>query len=279
MATREQQEKAVVFRALHEGPAPLVLPNAWDIASARLIEAAGFPALATTSAGICYALGYPDRQCIPRDEMLEAVARIAARVELPVSADLENGYGETPEAVAETLEAAIAAGVVGCNLEDGTNEPAAPLVDRGLMVEKIAAARAVADAAGLAFVINARSDGFLAGGSGPAVLAEAIARGRAYRAAGADCIFVPACVAEADIRALASEIDGPVNILAGPGTPPLARLAELGVRRVSTGSSLMRAAYQVVRAACAELTGPGSYDYASGALSWAELDALSGGKA
>ena len=180
MAPRTLRDQAEVFRRLHQGPAILVLPNAWDVASARVLEEASFPALATSSAGVAWALGYADGERITRGEMLEVVARIAARVRVPLTADMEAGYGRGPEAAAETARGVIAAGAVGLNLEDGTNE--GRLVDVTLHVERIHAVREAGRAAGVPLVINARTDAFELPGLPPAQrFAEAVRRANAYR--------------------------------------------------------------------------------------------------
>src|SRR2546422_6193818 len=174
------RDQAETFRKLHRGPAPLVPPNAWDVATARLVEEAGFPAVATTSAGVAWALGYPDGERISRDEMLAVVRRIAAAVRVPVTADLEAGYGATPEAAARTARDAIAAGAIGLNLEDGTNE--GRLLDASLHVCRIQAVREAGAAAGVAIVVNARTDAFEIEQWTPAQrLAEAVRRANAYR--------------------------------------------------------------------------------------------------
>ncbi len=187
-----QAEKAATFRKRHDGSRILVLPNAWDVASARLLEAAGFAALATTSAGVAWVLGYPDGERIPRDVMLDAVRRIVGRVSVPVTADMVAGFGPSPEHTAQTVHAVIAAGAVGLNLEDSTGDPSTPLVDMTLQVERIQAARAAATADGVPVVINARTDVFLAAvGAEATRIDHAVRRANAYRKAGADCLFVP----------------------------------------------------------------------------------------
>jgi 2-methylisocitrate lyase-like PEP mutase family enzyme len=252
-----QTEKAVQLRELHHGPAILVLPNAWDAASARVIEEAGFPAIATTSAGVALSLGYPDGQRIGRDEMLAAVRRIAAAVRVPVTADIEAGYGETPEAVAETIRGVLEAGAVGVNLEDSwERDGRAALVDLSLQEERIRAAREAAQAAAIPLVINARTDVFLHRLGDEA---EAVRRLNAYLQAGADCAF-PILVREpALVARLVVAIGGPVNILAGPGAPGIAHLQSLGVARVSFGSALMRAALGLTRRIATALKATGTY--------------------
>src|SRR5438128_11784948 len=235
-----QRERAAALRRLHQGPGILLLPNVWDVASARLVETAGFPAVATSSAGVAFVLGYPDGERISREEMAEWVGRIARRVSVPVSADMEAGYGPTPDDAAATARAVIKAGAVGMNLEDAP--PPGPggegkLMDQALPVERIRAAREAAAAAGVAIVINARTDVFLAAVGEPATrLAHAVRRLAAYRDAGADCLFAPGVCDAATIGALVRELGAPVNILAGKGCPPIPELARLGVRRLRLGS-------------------------------------------
>lgn len=270
--------KAERFLALHSGPDLLVLANAWDVASAAIVAAAGFPAIATTSAGVAFSLGYPDGERISRDEMLAVVRRIAAAVELPVTADMEAGYGRKPERVAETLRLTIEAGAVGANIEDSTPGPSHSLLDLSLAVERIRAAREAADRAGIAFVVNARTDPYMGPGEkGSAAFDEAVKRGNAYRAAGARSIFVPG-ISDAEIIArLVKAIDGPLNVLAGPNSPPLATLKSLGVKRVSIGGSLARATLALIRRAAEELRGPGTYGYAQDAIPHTEMNRLLGG--
>ncbi len=274
MTTNNQREKAERLRALHAGPRILVLCNAWDAASARVVEESGFPAIATTSAGIAYSLGYPDGQRIPREEMAAAVARITRAVAAPVTADMEAGYGRTPEAAAETARAAIAAGAVGMNFEDATDETT--FIDVELQCERIQAAREAAAAAGVPLVLNARTDVYLARAGDPEKwFGEAVRRVNAYRAAGADCLFVPGAYDRDLIARLVREIDGPLNILAGPTAPPIGELERLGVRRVSLGSGPMRATMTLVRKIIAELIGTGTYtSFTQETISYAEANRL-----
>ena len=187
-----QTEKAVQFRRLYRGPGVLLLPNAWDVASARIFEEAGFPAIATTSAGIAFSLGYPDGQRISREEMIARVARIARAVKVPVSADVEAGYGTTPEDAARTTRELIEAGAIGMNLEDASDRRDQPLLPLGLAIEKIKAAREAAAGLHVPVVLNARTDIYLLPGGNPdADYAEAVRRLIAFRDAGADCVFAP----------------------------------------------------------------------------------------
>lgn len=248
MDIREQARKAKAFRKLHHGPKLLLLPNAWDVASARILEEAGHPAIATTSAGIAYSLGYSDGQIISRDEMLSVVARIARAVRVPVTADLESGYGATAKEVSETVRAAIEAGAVGMNLEDLSGIKENPLLELPLQIEKIRAVRETATAMGVPFVLNARTDVFLAA-AGPEEtrVASTIERLRAYRDARADCVFAPGVTDLATIEKLVKAVEAPLNILALAACPPIAELERVGVARVSTGSGVMRAAMGVVQ--------------------------------
>ncbi len=266
--------KAEAFRALHEGPEPLVLVNASDAATARIVVEAGYPAVATSSAGVAWLMGYPDGERIPREEMLWMVRRIAERVDVPVTADMEAGYGTAPEAVADTVNATIEAGAVGLNIEDSAPQSAEPLLDFDLSVARIAAGRKAADETGVPAVLNARCDVFLRGGKGAAALDEAIRRCNAYRAAGADCLFVPFARDAATIGALANNIDGPVNILASAASPPLAELGRLGVARVSIGGLLSLAFGTLAREAAHELAGAGTYGFARDVILHPEMNAL-----
>jgi 2-methylisocitrate lyase-like PEP mutase family enzyme len=227
-----QREKAETLRRLHTAPELLVLVNVWDAASARTVAAVpACRALATASWSIAAAHGLPDGEALSRDAMLGAVERVAAAVELPVSADLERGYGATAIEVEETVTAAIAAGAVGCNLEDSVDDEARPLRPAAEHADRVAAARAAGERSGVPLVINARTDVFLVGGE----LEEAIERGRAYAIAGADCIFVPGAPDAATIERLVAGIGAPVSIFAHPGGLSLAELERLGVARASVG--------------------------------------------
>jgi 2-methylisocitrate lyase-like PEP mutase family enzyme len=273
------QEKASAFAERHRGPGIIVLPNAWDPGSAIVLADAGFPFVATTSAGIAFAQGLPDGQDLSRSRMLELVAQIAAAVEVPVSADLEAGYGPRPEDVAATVAGAVAAGVVGCNIEDSTGDRDRPLFGLELAVDRIRAGADAARASGLAFVLNARVDPYLVRLGTPGEnLAESIRRANAYREAGADCLYVPG-VTDADaIAELVREIDGPLNVLGArggaPSALPASELEALGVRRVSIGGSLAVAALALVRRAAEELREQGTFGYAGQAMSNSEANAL-----
>lgn len=256
---------AADFLALHQGPG-FVLPNAWDPGSARILEQVGFPALATTSAGIAFALGRPDAS-IDGDTMLEHVARIASSVGVPVTADLEAGYGGSPDDVARTVARVAELGVVGANLEDQID---GALFEVDVAAARIAAARAAAPAG--TFVINARTDTYFGAGAGD-VFAETIERATRYVDAGADCVFVPG-VDDADtIRRLAAEIPAPLNIVAGltATMTDAPTLFSLGVKRVSLGGSIARAALSLVEQAGRELFESGSLGFLDGVISYAEF--------
>jgi len=277
-----QHERAALFRRLHApGADPiLVLPNAWDAMSARLVEEAGARAVATTSAGISWALGYPDGQGASRDAMLEAVRRIVEAVRVPVSADVESGYGAgTPEDVAETARGVIAAGAVGLNLEDAPGRDGAPLLDAAANAERIAAARAAARAAGVDLFINARTDTYLRKvGDEAARFDETVRRARAYVEAGADGAFVPLAPDPDTVRRLAAAVGAPLNVIAGPGSPAVAELRALGVARVSVGPGLARSVMAHVRRAAAELLGPGTYAALAEQVPSPEANALFAGR-
>ncbi|MGA2483999.1 MAG: isocitrate lyase/phosphoenolpyruvate mutase family protein [Candidatus Acidiferrales bacterium] len=260
MNVQEQAEKAEGFRRLHKEPRILLLPNAWDVASARILEEAGFPAIATTSAGIAASLGYPDGQHISRQEMLDVVRRIAHAVRVPVTADVEAGYGTTPADMVETAKAVVAAGAVGLNLEDVTSKDEGSHVELPLQVDKIRAIREVASSLGVPLVINARTDIYLLPIGEPASRFErTVERLRAYRQAGADCLFAPGIRDRETITKLVQALAAPLNVLVSPGCPPLAELQKMGVARASVGSALMRATLGVVRRVGKELLETGTY--------------------
>jgi len=243
-----QAEKAEQFRKLHHGPRLLLLPNAWDVVSARILEECGHAAIATSSAAVAFSRGYPDGQRIPREEMLDVVARIARAVRVPVTADLEAGYGTTVKDMAETVKPAIEAGAIGMNLEDVTGDDESSQVAVPLQVEKIRAIRETAASLGVPFVLNARTDVYLMPIGPEATRFErTVERLRAYRDAGADCLFVPGLYDRDIIAKLVKAVEAPLNILANPACPPLAELEKIGVARVSSGSGIMRAAMGTVQ--------------------------------
>jgi 2-methylisocitrate lyase-like PEP mutase family enzyme len=276
MTKKSQAELARHFLELHRGPKILVLPNAWDVASARIFEDAGFPAIGTTSAGVANSFGYPDGQNIPRDQMLGVVRRITEAVEIPVTADMEAGFGTTPEQVADTAREVIAAGAVGMNLEDGVEGKPDILVDVNLQKEIIRAVLEVAAGAGIAFVLNARTDIFLSAiGPAEARLARTIDRLNAYHAAGAPSLFAPGVKDKETISQLARGVAGPLNILATVGTPPVSELQQLGVARVSVGSGPMRAALGFLGRMAREIREQGVFSLMTdGALPYADANRL-----
>jgi len=244
-------EKIALFRKLHQGPRILVLANASDAASARIFEQAGFSALGTSSAGVAFSLGYPDGQRVPADEMLAAVARIVRVVSIPVSADVESGYGD-PMATARAL---ADIGAAGMNLEDFPGENLQSLVDLDAQVRLIEKVRAACD-----LVVNARTDVYLMAIGDPATRFErTVERARAYRRAGADCIFIPGVSDAETIGKLTNAIDAPINILGTVGAPPVGELERLGVARVSVGSGPMRAAMGLMQRIAKELLESGTY--------------------
>ena len=263
-----QMQKAARLRSLHHGPGVLVLPNAWDVASARIFEEAGFPAIATTSAGIAFSLGYPDGEAISREEMLEVVARIAAAVSVPVTADVESGYGDP----VRTARAVVSAGAVGMNLEDTVAESAALLAD---LETQCAVVREISEL-GLPLVLNARTDILLAEvGEASTRLSHTIERLNAFLEAGADCVFAPGTGDRETIALLAGEIKGPLNVLATKGTPPAKELESLGVARISVGSGPSRAAFGLVRRIALEMRTTGTWDLLlDGQIPYAELNAM-----
>jgi 2-methylisocitrate lyase-like PEP mutase family enzyme len=276
MARATQTELARQFLALHDGRKTLVLPNAWDVASARIFEEAGFPAVGTSSAGVAFALGYPDGQKISRVEMLAVVRRVAEAVGIPVTADVEGGYGAKPEDVAETARQVLAAGAVGMNLEDAIDDQPDSLADVNLQKEKIRAVVDVSARAGVPFVLNARTDVFLAGIGAPETrLARTIERLNAYRDAGAQCLFAPGVKDKEAIAQLVKGVRGPLNILATAGTPPVADLEKLGVARVSVGSGPMRATLGLLARIARQLREEGCFSLMTdGAMTYADANRL-----
>jgi 2-methylisocitrate lyase-like PEP mutase family enzyme len=273
--TSTQTAKANAFRILHRGSKILVLANAWDVSSARVFEEAGAPAVATTSAGIAFTLGYPDGERISREEMLAMVARIAAKLKIPVTADVEAGYGDRPEDAAETARAVIKAGAVGLNLEDATNDSHPPLMELPLQLEKIAAVIEAARATGVPVVLNARTDVYLLEVGRPEDrFDETVRRLSAFRDAGADCLFVPGLRDLSTIAKLVSVLHHPINILAGPGSPSISELQRVGVARVSVGSAPARAVLGLARKIAQELLATGTYETLADAPSHAEVNRL-----
>jgi len=269
--------KAELFAAMHHGPNILVLVNAWDGVSARILEEAGAGAIASSSAGVAFSLGYPDGQKISRTEMLSQVARIARAVKVPVTADVESGYGDRPEDAALTARAAIECGAVGMNLEDRAQAGPHPLVDLALQLEKIHAVREAAARAGVPLVLNARTDVYLKQVGPPEKrYDETVRRLAVYRDAGADCVFAPGVQDAATISRLVQDLQCPLNILAMPGSPSIRELHSLGVARVSLGSGPMRACYTHLRKIADEMKGQSGYSTLEGAIPGMALNELIG---
>jgi 2-methylisocitrate lyase-like PEP mutase family enzyme len=262
------RETAARFRALHDVGRLLVLPNAWDAGSARLIESCGAEAIATTSSGVAWALGYPDGDALPTRLLAEAVARITRVITVPLSVDAEGGYASEPNAVAETVRALVDAGAVGVNLEDGAGSP-------DLLCAKVEAVKRVAAHAGADVFVNTRTDVVLRG-LVPAErqVAETLDRGRRYRDAGCDGLFVPKVSDPAMIRELVQGTALPVNVMLVPDLPPLAELKALGVRRVSAGAAIAQAAHGLTRRLATRLLAGGYDGVFEGAAPYPELNAL-----
>jgi 2-methylisocitrate lyase-like PEP mutase family enzyme len=276
MPRATQAELAKQFLALHDGRKILLLPNAWDVASARIFEEAGFPAVATSSAAVAFALGYPDGQKMSRTQMLTVVHRIVEALSIPVTADMEAGYGTKPEEISETAREVIAAGAVGMNLEDTVDDRPDVLADVSVQQEKIRAVVEISARAGVQFVLNARTDVFLAAiGPAETMLARTIERLNAYRDAGAQCLFAPGVRDKETIAQLVSGVHGPLNILATAGTPPVADLEKLGVARVSVGSGPMRATLALLARIARQLREEGSSSLMTdGAMTYADANRL-----
>jgi 2-methylisocitrate lyase-like PEP mutase family enzyme len=257
---------------LHRPGDPLLLPNAWDVASAVMIARAGAKAIATTSAGVAWSLGVPDAADLGADRAAAVIERIAAAVPVPVSADIEAGYGPDPDAVTATVTAVIQAGAVGVNLEDRSGQQDAPLFEPARQAERLAAARAAADRLAMPLWINARTDVFLAGAYSAAHRVEAVLeRAAAYAAAGANSLFVPGLT---DRMMIAELVAGPlpVGVMVWPGAPTVAELTSAGVVRVSLGSAIAQAAYALAGRAAAELLSDGIYDTSAGGVPYDEIN-------
>lgn len=275
MPSPAQAEKAKLFLSLHQGPHILVLPNAWDVASARIFEDAGFPAIATTSSGIANSLGYPDGQVIRRDEMLEVVARIVRAVSVPVTADMEAGYGKTPEDMATTTRGVIEAGAVGLNLEDAIGEGSGELFEIAAQKEKIRAMVEAGRKKGVELVLNARTDIYLEEIGEPSMRAErTIERLNAYREAGAACLFAPGVQDAATIERVVRGVRGPLNILGRAGTPSVRELEKLGVARVSVGGGPMRVTMAVVSRIAKHLRDDGDFAVFAEVMPFVEANRL-----
>ena len=266
MVSRIQKEKAELFLKFHQDQEILVLLNSWDIGSSKLIEACGYKAIATTSMGIAASLGYPDCQIITLSEMINAITGIVNGVQVPVTVDIEAGYGNNLNEILDSVKKIIATGIVGINIEDSIDlNPA--LIDEIEFCERISAIRELSNSMGFHLVINARTDSFYtSSGSTREKLAESIKRGNKYREAGADCIFVQPVWEKETISTLVKEINAPINILSNPaigaGLPPSVReLQDLGVARLSLGSSLMKATLALIKKVADELSEKGTYSF------------------
>lgn len=271
MTQVSQADKARTFRALHESSEGFIIPNPWDVGTAHLLARMGFKALATTSAGLAFSLGRPDN-AISRDDVL-AHLRSLSTIDLPVSADLENGFGDDPKEVAQTIRLAAEAGIVGGSIEDATNRADDPIYGRELAVERIRAAVEAARAQPFPFTLTARAENHLHGRND---LADTIARLQAYQEAGADVLYAPGLVTREDISTVLREIDRPLNVLMGLGAVTLdaKTLFGLGVRRISVGGSLARAAMGAFLRAANEMREHGTFTYASTAVSHREINAM-----
>jgi len=269
---RTQADKANAFRALHERDGAFIIPNPWDVGTARLLARLGFEALATTSAGYAFSVGQRDNT-VGRDKMMAHVRAIASATDLPVSADFENGFGDDPETVAETIRLAAQAGVVGGSIEDSTNRPGDPVYEPQLAVERVRAAAQVARSLPFPFTLTARAENYLVGRPD---LEDTIRRLQAYREAGADVLYAPGLTRKDDIAAVVRAVNRPVNVVMGlQGVQlSLAALGEIGVKRVSVGSALCRAALGAFLRAAREMRERGTFTFAAEAVSYAEISAM-----
>jgi 2-methylisocitrate lyase-like PEP mutase family enzyme len=267
-----QAEKAKRFETLHARPEVFVIPNPWDAGTARLLTDLGFEALTTTSAGLAFALGRRDgERAVSRDETLANAKAIVDATDLPVAADLENGFGDGPDVVAETIRLAAEVGLVGGSIEDATGDPARPIYPLGQAVERVAAAAEAARALPFPFVLVGRAENFR---FGHADLDDTVRRLQAYEAAGADVLFAPGVTKAEDIRTLCGALGKPVNVVMGwkGGTFSVAELGALGVRRISLGAGLCRAALGGLVRAAREIREQGTFRFAEDALPYAEVN-------
>jgi 2-methylisocitrate lyase-like PEP mutase family enzyme len=267
--------RGAAFRALHEEPGAFVIPNPWDIGTARILAAMGFRALATTSAGMAFSLGVPEGR-VPKADTLNHCRALAAATPLPVSADLEKGFGDSPETVAETIRAAAAIGLAGCSIEDHTGRPDDPIFDFGLAVERIEAAAQACSTLPDDFVLTARCENFLWGRPD---LDDTIERLRAFEKAGADVLYAPGLYDLGTIRIVCAAVAKPVNVVMGmPGaTFGVAELAEAGVKRISVGSALARLAFGAFVDAAREMRSEGTFHFSQRAMGFAELESFFAG--
>ncbi len=269
-----QIQRAQRFRALHDRRRVLLLPNAWDAGSARIFAGLGFDAVATTSAGVAWALGYPDGEGTPLDEVLAVVERIVRVTPLPVTVDFEAGYGDSPEAVAANVHRLIETGAVGINLEDGVRHEYLRDIDDA--ARRVAAARQAANEAGVPIVINARVDNWMVGGDEDedTRVAEALRRARAYLEAGADCIYPIGVSSPELIGRLCAAIDAPVNVGVRPGLPDMAELGRLGVARVSAATRLATVAFSAAHDAAKRMRDSGRFDGLDSSLAYGDIQRL-----
>jgi 2-methylisocitrate lyase-like PEP mutase family enzyme len=269
---RTQAEKASAFRALHERENAFIIPNPWDIGTARLLEHLGFEALATTSAGYAFSLGQRDYN-LGRDDTLAHAGSIVSATDLPVSADLENGFGDDPETAAETIRLAAAAGLAGGSIEDSTARSSDPIYRFEKAVERVRAAVEAARSLPFPFTLTARAENFL---WGRLDLADTIKRLRAYQDAGADVLYAPGLTSKEDIAAVVKAVDRPVNVVMGlkGAQLSLAELSAIGVKRVSVGSALSRAALGAFLRAAREMREHGTFTFADDAVSYSEISAM-----
>ncbi len=267
-----QESKARAFRALHERDEAFIIPNPWDIGTARLLARLGFEALATTSAGYAFSVGKRDG-AVGREAMMAHVAEIVGASDLPVSADLENGFGDTPETVAETIRLAAATGLVGGSIEDATGVPDDPLYELGLAAERVRVAAETARSLPFPFTLTARAENFLVGRPD---LEDTITRLQAYQEAGADVLYAPGLSNREEIAAVVNSVDRPVNVVMGRRGANLSRaeLSELGVKRISVGSALSRAALGAFLRAAREMAEEGTFGFSDDAVSFAEISEM-----
>jgi len=269
---RTQAEKGSAFRVLHERDSAFIIPNPWDVGTARLLARLGFEALATTSAGYAFSVGQQDNT-VGRDKMMTHVGAVVSATDLPVSADLENGFGDDPETVAETIRLAALAGLVGGSIEDATNRPGGPIYEHQLAVDRVRAAAEAARSLPFPFTLTGRAENYLAGRPD---LKDTIKRLQAYQEAGADVLYAPGLTSKDDIAAVVRSVDRPVNVVMGlQGIQlSLAALSEIGVKRVSVGSALSRAALGAFLRAAREMRERGTFTFSDEAVSYREISAM-----
>jgi 2-methylisocitrate lyase-like PEP mutase family enzyme len=269
---RTQEEKGRIFRALHQRDTAFIIPNPWDLGTARLLAHLGFEALATTSAGYAFSVGQRDNT-IGRDKMMAHVREIVSATDLPVSADLENGFGDDPETVAETIRLAVSTGLAGCSIEDSTNRPDDPIYEFSLAVDRIRAAAEMVRSLPFPFTLTARAENYLVGRPD---LKDTIKRLQAYQDAGADVLYAPGITNKEEIASVVRSLDRPMNVIMGlQGVRlSLAELSEIGVKRVSIGSALSRAALGAFLRAAREMRERGTFEFADEAVSYREISAM-----